>query len=831
MGKKCVATKLKKNLIMANISIPPGFMPLKSFSLKRIGKGDEEIDHSKDCLDESKEGSLQIDPMFGLSGNDLLKKSLRLKPWILFDEANHKSEESNRDQFDEDSSSKTCLPKGVIRGCPDCSDCVKVTARWHPAETKTDILEEAPVFHPTEEEFKDTLEYIEKIRQSGEPYGICRIVPPPSWNPPCFIKDDNVWESNTFLTHAQRIDGLPAPYTKLESKTEEFVQDMRNKRRRISRGEREYMDIEPLESVPGPEFTMKQFKKYAEDFKGQYFCKSEDTDSNDCSNVSKAKWEPSVENIESEYKRIVEDPTEEIEVLCCDNLEARVFGSGFPTVSNPSEASSIPEIANSGCNLSNVARLPGSLLSFESPDSSCILVPRVRIGMCFSSLPWRVEEHHLYSLSYLHTGASKVWYGMPGKYSAKFQEALTNYFNDIFEHKLRSRLVKQLSPFALNLEGIPVFRCVQNPGEFILTFPGAYHSGFDCGFNCSETANFAPFDWLPHGQNAVELYREWRKKTSISHDKLLLRAAFEAVKAQWELSMYGKKTLDNQRWESVCGKEGILTKAIKSRVNCEDIARRFLCNSSQTRKMDKTFDAAGKRECKICFYDLHFSAAGCPCSEDIYSCLNHTKQLCSCHWTEKYFLFRHDISELNLLVEALEGKFKSLYKFAREILGLSLDSHAAKTRLQASKQGECATSLAVKLENNQQKLGNRETPNCTSSKVSNFMAEMKERLKLKASTKLAASVNKVTESPNAAKVSSIGENVSSSIKADNKAHGSKPPISKELKGKASEQNTKALTGIGYGSYLQMVASTEDPYDSLSDVSSEESDDPDLCLLF
>ena len=123
--------------------------------------------------------------------------------------------------------------------------------------------------------------------------------------------------------------------------------------------------------------------------------------------------------------------------------------------------------------------------------------------------------------------------------------------------------VKQLSPFALNLEGIPVFRCIQNPREFILIFPGAYHSGFDCGFNCSETANFAPLDWLPHGQNAVEHYHVLGKKTSVSHDKLLLQAAFEAVRAQWEVSLCAKKDLDNQRWKDACGKEGILAKTFK----------------------------------------------------------------------------------------------------------------------------------------------------------------------------------------------------------------------------------------------------------------------------
>jgi hypothetical protein len=76
-------------------------------------------------------------------------------------------------------------------------------------------------------------------------------------------------------------------------------------------------------------------------------------------------------------------------------------------------------------------------------------------------------------------------------------------------------------------------------------------------------ANFASLDWLPFGQNAVELYREQRRKTSISHDKLLLRAAKEAVRAQWEILLFGNNTLDNLRWKDACGKDGILAKAFK----------------------------------------------------------------------------------------------------------------------------------------------------------------------------------------------------------------------------------------------------------------------------
>lgn len=101
MGKKILVTDLKNNKHMKNLPVPPGFMSFTSFKLKRIEKGYEETDGSKDYLDGSKEDPLQIDTMVGLSGNDLLKRSLRHRPWILFDGANHKSEESDHEQFEE----------------------------------------------------------------------------------------------------------------------------------------------------------------------------------------------------------------------------------------------------------------------------------------------------------------------------------------------------------------------------------------------------------------------------------------------------------------------------------------------------------------------------------------------------------------------------------------------------------------------------------------------------------------------------------------------------------------------------------------------------------
>ncbi|KAL0311327.1 UNVERIFIED_CONTAM: Lysine-specific demethylase [Sesamum angustifolium] len=53
-----------------------------------------------------------------------------------------------------------------------------------------------------------------------------------------------------------------------------------------------------------------------------------------------------------------------------------------------------------------------------------------------------------------------------------------------------------MSPEVLLSAGVPCCRLVQNAGEFVVTFPRAYHSGFSHGFNCGEAANIATPEWL-----------------------------------------------------------------------------------------------------------------------------------------------------------------------------------------------------------------------------------------------------------------------------------------------------------------------------------------------
>ncbi|XP_022142392.1 lysine-specific demethylase JMJ18-like isoform X2 [Momordica charantia] len=560
----------------------------------------------------------------------------------------------------------------------------KISARWDPDEACRPLIDEAPVFYPTVEEFEDTLGYIAKIRPQAESYGICRIVPPPSWNPPCVLKEKSIWENAKFSTRIQQVDLLQN-----REPMKKKSRGRKRKRRKHSRtgtsarctnlGVEANLTSESDEKFgfnSGSDFTLKDFQAYADYFKECYFGIKQAPEDLNFDLESSKRWEPSVEDIEGEYWRIVEQPTDEVEVYYGADIESATFGSGFPKASSMvTEGNSDPYV-KSGWNLNNFPRLPGSVLCCEESDISGVLVPWLYVGMCFSSFCWHVEDHHLYSLNYMHWGDPKVWYGVPGSHASSLEAAMKKHLPDLFEEQpdLLHELVTQLSPSVLKSEGVPVYRVVQNSREFVLTFPRAYHAGFNCGFNCAEAVNVAPVDWLIHGQNAVELYSEQRHRTSLSHDKLLFGSAQEAAKALWELLVLEKKTPSNLRWRSVCGRDGDLTKVVKTRVMLEEQKTNCLPTHMKLQKMESELDCKSERECYACFYDLYLSSASCKCSPDRFSCLKHASNFCSCPVDDRCVLFRFSINDLHTLVEALEGGLDAIKEWASRYCKMDTDN-------------------------------------------------------------------------------------------------------------------------------------------------------------
>ena len=83
----------------------------------------------------------------------------------------------------------------------------------------------------------------------------------------------------------------------------------------------------------------------------------------------------------------------------------------------------------------------------------------------------------------MHWGETKTWYGIPGEDAEKFEAAIKKEAPDLFESQpdLLFQLVTLMSPKRLTDEGVRVYACNQRAGEFVITFPKAYHAGFNHG--------------------------------------------------------------------------------------------------------------------------------------------------------------------------------------------------------------------------------------------------------------------------------------------------------------------------------------------------------------
>ena len=72
---------------------------------------------------------------------------------------------------------------------------------------------------------------------------------------------------------------------------------------------------------------------------------------------------------------------------------------------------------------------------------------------------------------------------MPAHASDALDEAMKDAFPHLFEAApdLLYQLVTMLSPTQLKQRGVPVHRLVHHEGSFVITFPNAYHAGFNTG--------------------------------------------------------------------------------------------------------------------------------------------------------------------------------------------------------------------------------------------------------------------------------------------------------------------------------------------------------------
>lgn len=65
-----------------------------------------------------------------------------------------------------------------------------------------------------------------------------------------------------------------------------------------------------------------------------------------------------------------------------------------------------------------------------------------------------------------------------------------------------------IHPKILKEHNIPCVMVTQQPGDFVITFPHAYHCGFNNGYNIAESTNFAMPRWIEYGKKAAECHCE-----------------------------------------------------------------------------------------------------------------------------------------------------------------------------------------------------------------------------------------------------------------------------------------------------------------------------------
>uniref|UniRef100_A0A8C0VGI9 [histone H3]-trimethyl-L-lysine(4) demethylase n=1 Tax=Cyanistes caeruleus TaxID=156563 RepID=A0A8C0VGI9_CYACU len=375
------------------------------------------------------------------------------------------------------------------------------------------------------------------------------------------------------------------------------------------------------------DYTLRTFGEMADAFKSDYF--------------NMPVHMVPTELVEKEFWRLVSTIEEDVTVEYGADIASKEFGSGFPVRGGkfkvrPEEE----EYLDSGWNLNNMPVMEQSVLAHITADICGMKLPWLYVGMCFSSFCWHIEDHWSYSINYLHWGEPKTWYGAPGYAAEQLEDVMKKLAPELFESQpdLLHQLVTIMNPNTLMAHGVPVYRTNQCAGEFVITFPRAYHSGFNQGFNFAEAVNFCTVDW------------DFNRYCVFSHDEMICKMASKA---------------------------DVLDVVVASTVQ-KDMAIMIEEEKRLREKVDKlgvtdservTFELFpdDERQCLKCKTTCFMSAVYCPCKPGLLVCLYHIEDLCSCP-TYKYKLgYRYTLEELYPMMNALKMRAESYNEWASNV--------------------------------------------------------------------------------------------------------------------------------------------------------------------
>uniref|UniRef100_A0A8C9GQ80 [histone H3]-trimethyl-L-lysine(4) demethylase n=1 Tax=Piliocolobus tephrosceles TaxID=591936 RepID=A0A8C9GQ80_9PRIM len=387
------------------------------------------------------------------------------------------------------------------------------------------------------------------------------------------------------------------------------------------------------------EYTLQSFGEMADSFKSDYF--------------NMPVHMVPTELVEKEFWRLVSSIDEDVTVEYGADIHSKEFGSGFPVSNSKRNLSpEEKEYATSGWNLNVMPVLDQSVLCHINADISGMKVPWLYVGMVFSAFCWHIEDHWSYSINYLHWGEPKTWYGVPSLAAEHLEEVMKRLTPELFDSQpdLLHQLVTLMNPNTLMSHGVPVVRTNQCAGEFVITFPRAYHSGFNQGYNFAEAVNFCTADWLPAGRQCIEHYRRLRRYCVFSHEELICKmAAFP-------------ETLDLNLAVAVHKEMFIM-------VQEERRLRKALLEKGVTEAEREAFELLpdDERQCIKCKTTCFLSALACYDCPNGLVCLSHINDLCKCSSSRQYLRYRYTLDELPSMLHKLKIRAESFDTWANKV--------------------------------------------------------------------------------------------------------------------------------------------------------------------
>ncbi|RZF32830.1 hypothetical protein LSTR_LSTR011476 [Laodelphax striatellus] len=390
-------------------------------------------------------------------------------------------------------------------------------------------------------------------------------------------------------------------------------------------------------------YTLAQFQKKADSFKEMYF--------DGQGKISKMR-------LENEFWYILSNDVEETVEYGADISGDN--GTGFPTKEclknvRPEFRERYKKLIDHPWNLNNLPVCDSSVLQFIDEPISGMKVPWMYIGMMFSTFCWHNEDHWCYSINFLHFGETKTWYSVPGDYAEEFENVVKEFAPELFEvhPDILHQLVTMINPNVLMERKIPVYRLDQEAGEFVITFPRAYHCGFNHGFNFAEAVNFAPPDWIAIGRRCVENYALSKRACVFSQDELIFKIAarYAAIDVRTCSAAYHD-----------------LYRAVHAEFAFREFFTSEWGGDNKECVVDFEFIPDDERQCEFCKTTVFMSGVSCQCDPIKVVCIRHYNKLCTvCKPKDHYLKIKHSAEHIFHIFQEMLKVVSPYEKWVRDV--------------------------------------------------------------------------------------------------------------------------------------------------------------------